>query len=313
MNSEKKENSNEIKFLFDTHGFRNTNSSCFADTILASMYFYKYSPFYSFLESNWKFSDYKHSSDKQKDITIRKKIQTVLNHTLERMTDTVSFRTIIELYFKWRTDGGHCLQNGQQDPNEFYDRIIKVFDFDPITVTTVRQSKVSEHGNIIKEKPVTEKMSFITIPNDNTSFDGFERLRYPLWEDLGEDSSNWKNNLKSEKTYRWTRNMVSSIQGNSCLVFYINRTAVKYENGEIIGFKTYNKITMPSKIQNYFLFSCIVHIGTINGGHYIAILSDGEHNYLYDDVNIQKINDSKIQDNSLIYTNGVMFFYYPLK
>jgi ubiquitin C-terminal hydrolase len=301
-------------YIFDTYGFINKNNSCFADTVLASMYFYRRSPFYLFLEQNWKFSE-SYSSDKDTCLKIRKKIQEVLKQTVLSITHTCSLREIIELYFKWKTNNSYCLQYGQQDPSEFYDRLIKIFDFNPITVTTVRQSKVSKDSNIIKEKPVIEKMSYITIHNDNTDFDGFERIKYPYWEDLGEDSSNWKNNSKSEKTYRWTRNMVSSIQGNNCLVFYINRTATKNSNGNIETFKTTNKITMPMKIKNYFLFSCILHIGTIDGGHYVTILYDGKCHYLYDDLSNKKIKDSQLSSQDLlkcIDTNGVLYFYYLL-
>lgn len=320
-------------FMFKVKGLNNYNNSCFIDTVLMSMYGYSRSPFLNFLDYKWNFvSDEKdeinNGSVNNKDLTIRKDIQKILKITMTNVIynkpiNCSVLRNNIETFFKWKNGNvSNNLDYGQQDVSEFYDRIIKIFNFNPITITNVRQSKIETDGKIIKEKSIKEKMGYISIQNDQTDFNGLQKILNPNWEDLGEDKSNWKYNKKNKPTYRWTRNVISSIKGDNCLIFHVNRTSAKIINGEYISYKTQNKITMPSFVNlsgvEYFLFSTIVHLSSgrrLEGGHYITIFFDTKDYYIYDDMDNNNIENCKIGKEkiiNLIERNNVMHFYYPI-
>lgn len=315
-------------FLLDVKGILNTNSSCYMDTVLMSMYGYRKSPFFDFLDDNWNFNNKNHKDEindkiiSKEDIQVRNEIKRILKISIQKVINNENIqcselRKIIEKFFMWKGISSNNMMSGQQDTNEFYDRIVKIFNFNPIEIINVRQSKVSEKSKIIKEKPVTEKMAYISIPNDGTSFDGIDKILTPDWEDLGENKSNWKHNSKNKPHYRFTRNRIQSIIPNNCLVFHVNRISYRQSRQGINVYKTQNKISMPTFLKfgkhKYFLFSCIVHIGNINGGHYISFFFDGNHYYVYDDLNPQIIRSTKIEKSKIDEfreKNGVMYFYY---
>jgi hypothetical protein len=319
-------------FIFNTRGLINNRNSCFMDTVIMSMFCYKSSPFYNFTDPKY-FDDFKVTikdeinNDKLElnDLKIRKEIQRILCLTIEKVTSNSSvecsnLRAIIEMFFKWKNSMTYNLMYGQQDVIEFYDRFVKVFNFNPIAITTVRQSKTDKNVKIIKGSSTIENMAYISIPNDGTDFDGLDSILEPDWEDLGEDKKNWKHNKKDIPTYRWTRNRIKSIEGDNCLVFHINRTSIKFQNGQAVTYKTKNKIKMPTciKLKNkkYTLFSSILHLSssdTINHGHYISIFYNGKEYFAYDDMNNGNISHYKIPKEKaepIRDTNGVLFFYY---
>lgn len=320
---------NSELFLLNTKGIYNVNSSCFMDTVLMSMFSYEHSPFFGFFNENWNFvndstDEINRKNIEIEDLKIRKHIQKILRFSIQKVVknekiECSELRRIIEQFFIWKGISTNNLSYGQQDISEFYDRIVKIFNFNPIVIINVRQSKVSENSKIIKEKPIIEKMAYISIPNDGSDFDGLKRILNPPWEDLGENKNNWKYNKKDKPTYRFTRNKIQSVKPHGCLVFYINRTSYKQFKDGIKLYKTNNKISMPTYINfensRYFLFSCIVHIGSISGGHYISIFFDCKNYYIYDDLNLQTIGDTKI-DKSKIEDyrnrNSVMYFYYKM-
>lgn len=323
----------EQKFLFEINGFCNSNNSCFIDTVLLSMFCYRNSPFFNFLEDNWDFNseqlDEINKNITDKDIIFRKEIKKRLIENLktvfqtEEQVTTNVLRSMIENYFKWKNGSiSNDLQFGQNDPTEFYDRVVKIFNFNPIVVTSIRQSKIQNSDKIIKEKPIEEKMAYINIDNDETEFDGLNKLVNPEWTDLGEEKANWKHNKKDKPTYRYTRKVISSLKGNGCLVFYLNRTTVKFHNQGAYLCKCTNKVTMPIYIdlnnRKFFLFAYIIHLSPKNiahGGHYITLFYDTKNYFIYDDMNRNKISECKIQKDKiekLRDENTIMYFYYPV-
>jgi hypothetical protein len=315
--------------LFNVKGFINSSNSCFMDTVLMSMYCYKNSPFFDFFKKDWDFttekSDEINFSITDNDILFRKEIKKNMIKMLKdifeenKNVNASLLRSITENYFKWKNGSvSNDLQFGQNDPTEFYDRIVKIFNFNPIVIITVRQSRIENSNKIIKEKKVKEKMAYINIENDETDFDGLQRLINPEWVDLGEDKSNWKHNNKNISTYRYTRNVVSSLEGKGCLVFYLNRTS--FREGRL--YKCKNKVTMPIYInlnnRKFFLFSYIIHLSPGNiasGGHYITLFYDTKEYFIYDDMSGKEISDCKIEESKikkLKDENTIMYFYYPI-
>jgi hypothetical protein len=290
--------------VFDTVGLKNnTGTNCYANTVLMSMFLVK-SPFHVILT--------KKVSPEIK--TIQEKLQHVIDNINNNCSDLIKS---IDMYYTEKNKSALNLLYSMNDVNEFYGRITSLFDFEPMEITLVRQSRKGPEHDIIEEKPVSETHACISIINDNTNFNGLKNFLVPDWQDLGEDKTNWKYNEKDIHTYRFTRNIVNSVSSN-CLIFHVNRTSCKVVDGRYSTYKTRNSITMPVDLEmnkeKYIRAAVIVHVSSnISGGHFIAIFYDGKNYYVYDDMNNRKMSECPIDKElveKLIQVNGSMYFYY---
>lgn len=281
-----------MEFLFDTRGFRGVNNNCFLNCLFMVMFGYIKSPFFEIREFK------------------SKKDQSVYNHILglvhqmsqDRLPDCTQLRNILPKEMSY----------GQQDVSEIYDYLMKMFNFDPIRVYNHKQYK-TETGEIKENKPEKQDVPYITIENDGTqNYNIVEKIFRGYWEDLGEDKSNWIKEDNGKPKYRYIKRFISKVKGK-CVVMYINR-------GNQFTGKYKNNVLVPDYIEigntKYFRFGSILHMssGSINHGHYIAILWNGkEKNYVFDDTNNKKVSQCEIDPKKakeMIQMNSIMIFYF---
>lgn len=263
--------------------FGNVNSSCYADCVLFSMFSYSHSPYFKYVE---KF----------------KTLKLVLSSKLNTL------QIINEVNEKYLKKFPNCdVLSGQQDCSEFYDRLVKLMEFDPCTIYNTRYVKKNEEK--VKLSVNKEKCSFIPLSIDFDNFNDF--FNNDQWIDMGEDRSNWIKN--EDKVFRYTRNSLSKIDGD-CFVFYMNRI-IPNKNGTL--YKTTKKFIANSELsinnEDYFLQSCIIHMGSIYSGHYMVICTDHINWYVYDDMCNKEVQSNKISSISaktLMNKFGIMFFYF---
>lgn len=281
------------KFLLNTRGCMNSNSNCFLNCLILAMFGYSLSPFYNIK---------KFPSEDSRSI-YNCLLRIVESLTKDHYPDITFMRNILP----------SDMRHGQQDTTETFDTIMKILNFEPMKVSSVRENKITPQGTIFAKTPMNQNLSYIFL--DNTGEENInlvENLFFPKqWEDLGPLSSNWVQDDNDKPLYRYTRTRIKEIIGD-CLIFVINRSSSSYKRHS-------NVIKSPISIQNgnktYFRFATVLHLGSsINFGHYVLILYDNEKHYIYNDM-----SNTKIVNNVIDYThmkdsierNSIMLFYYP--
>lgn len=282
-----------MSFLVDKEWFANRNDSCFANSVIVSMFSYGDSPFYKFI----------HSGNKLKPILIRaihfSKTSCELRKAIQDESESREYQL-----------------SGQHDPCEFLDNFLKVFNYEPISIKFVRQSLSGDRKKIVRSRKESQTLRYIPISNDQEHIldvIGDD----PSWTDLGPDQSNWKENKESVKMFRWTRNVITKLKG-TCLIFHYNRIRFgQHQNGNLYPYISDNILKMATLLSvdryEYFLQSCVAFEGSMNCGHYFVILTDRVNWYVYDDLtspNPSKTIIPKKVARRYIMTKGILFFYY---
>jgi hypothetical protein len=287
-------------YLFNSRGCVNAGSNCFMNCLIMSMFGYNQSPFYKIKPIN-----------PNVEIINKYLLEIVRKMTLDLYPDTSNLRNLLPKEMRY----------GQQDTTETFDLIMKVLQFEPISIKSKREythniNNINNVINIVSSNISTgEKASYITL--GNTGVDGYnpinELFNPTQWDDIGSISSNWAHGNFDTPTYRYTRSRMHSLKGE-CLVFILNRASG-------VNQKHHNRILAPNKIKNgndmFFRFAIILHLSSgTEHGHYITILSDKCGNYyVYDDSSGRKIIDCKFdfmqpRNQELIERNSIMYFYY---
>jgi hypothetical protein len=283
------------RFILNTKGCINMNNNCFLNCLILAMFGYTKSPFY-------KLKKFKNEDSKLVFNCFLK----IIGHVKKNQYPDISImRNILPMEMRY----------GQQDSSETFDQFMKILNFEPMKVWTVRESKNKKtKDENFKGNLSVRNVSYITLDNDGSeNYKPIKFLFYPeKWEDLGSSPNNWVQDDNDNPKYRYTRQKIKEITGN-CLIFNVNRGMDVYNRHK-------NRIVTPITIENgnkkFFRFAIILHLSSgINYGHYVLVLFDGNKHYLYDDMNNKKIINCPINfenDDNIEYIerNSVMYFYY---
>ena len=104
-----------MSIILDTRGFRGINNNCFINTLMVSMFCYRKSPFFSIKIKNEK-----------QGYLYNYMMNLVYQMENNAIPDCTPLRRVLL----------REMQYGQQDTSETYDYLMKLLEFEPITITT---------------------------------------------------------------------------------------------------------------------------------------------------------------------------------
>ena len=318
---------NKVFDINKIHGLQNLDgTSCYSDCVLFSLLAIPD----NFINEHMFFSKIDHDNISKS----QEKIRNIIQKYIIKLTISIRFTNDIKTCQKLRTMLNICQLNGmpnfgkygQQESGEFLSYIFTIFNINNIAKTRTINfatnnltSKVTQkellQTSIIYDKKASP-IVFIDPFKLKNKISKNNLIYYFLkqFNDSGELTNGNKFKYKiSSKIIEYSRTFsYMTVMDSSYIVFWAQR-ANPIDNSIIrTNITPTQQITLNSK-RVLHLNSIILHIGNINGGHYITYFRNKLKWYVYDDINPNIIyigNYFKmLEANPNPCTNGVLYFY----
>ena len=307
----------------------NIGSSCYLDSVLFSLFAIQN----DFIDNQILFNSIKHHKENVvkttspvKDYNLRKLIQNWLIAITRsiRMTNNIKecsgFRSVMK---KCQINGmPNFGEPGQQEAGEFLIYLLKLFKADECAKTKTTTYATNSLANYVRKKDlittskISNKKASIIILIDSFILKEKQHIKNSIHNFLNQKMDSGELDKKNLFRYK-NKNYKRFIQhvefkDSPYLIFWAQR-AFPITN-TVLDTKVIpnKKITLQSG-RVLKLNSIIVHIGSINSGHYITYFRYNKTWYNYDDTSysIQKIGNYKkmLKNYPNPITNGVLYFY----
>lgn len=298
-----------LKCHKNVKGPSNPGDSCFFDSALICMFLFRESPFYkNMIEKDIdNFNNLTCSSDSNIDRDIKIKIQQSLRQMYNANMIQGSNKNCTDLR---KLIGTECVKNekdlkfgtGMHEPLEFYQRILDLFDYKPVTISLYRYE--SDSPDSYSDYDLTSKQEMINwIGIGSVSNPFFNKI------DINEEFSHKvaHNDIRNVYIHE-----VTEIHSADAVIYSIDRR--NYERGDTsadtrrIGWES--EVVLNGKI--FKLHGVVLTV--TSGGHYIALVKCDNKWLLYNDLRTTSVLETNVIEDrkakEMISTQGVLFFYY---
>src|SRR3989304_5017849 len=285
-------------------GLRNSNNSCFMDSVLVPLFLV--SDIFVNIIKTKKIIE---SDDASKTVNydvINKDIIAIMNNvlTMKKTTYCSNFKNSISKY----SNAWEILVSGeQQDDAEFLAAFLHLYNSPTIIPFIISRSFSNDKINWVEQRATTDKANIlhifgipkgqhnITKVYEMESFTDYSHVIDKI------EFKNVKYNYMKEKF---------KIDGTPpVIIYHANRRFLTFKNILPIRFNEFIK----KENTIYELRSITIHTGSYLGGHYTAFFKVDGFWYYYDDIAQPSITLINIKNHEkVIETTGSLFFYYKI-